>query len=76
MAHKRGNPNWGKPAPTVPAAVVETEFEKQLRQMRLNERTCAGSNRLREWCERNKNRVYIPEALLKQWKMSVDNIKD
>jgi len=39
---------------------------------RLNEQTCAASEALHLWCERNKNRCYIPEWLLKQWQVSVD----
>lgn len=30
------------------------------------------SRELRIWCERNRNRVYIPEWLLKKWDMTVD----
>ena len=69
-ARKRGNPNWGKPIERVPA--VPTEFEEQVHKLRLNELTCATSEKLKQWCERNKDRCYIPESLLKQWGMSVD----
>lgn len=71
MAHRRGNPNWGKAAPNICLPTV-TEFEKQVRQLRLNERNFVRSNELRQWCEQNKNRSYIPEWLLKHWKISVD----
>jgi len=27
---------------------------------------------LKQWCERNKDRCYIPEWLLKRWGMFVD----
>jgi hypothetical protein len=46
---------------------VPTAFEKQVDKLALNEQTCATSEELRQWCERNKNRSYIPEWLLKQW---------
>ncbi len=72
MTRRRGNPNWGKPIldPHPPSTV--TEFENQVRRLNLDERNCAGSNELRLWCERNKNRSYIPEWLLKHWKIAVD----
>jgi hypothetical protein len=49
-----------------------TEFELQVRRLGLDERTCAKSKELRKWCERNKDRCYIPEWLLQRWKMTVD----
>jgi len=72
MAHRRGNPDWGKPTPLISRSLMMPEFEKQVRQLRLNESNCAGSDELRVWCERNKNRFYVPEWLLKHWKISVD----
>jgi len=72
MVHRRGNPNWGKPTPLISRSVMVTEFEKQVRQLRLTESNCAGSDELRVWCKRNKNRCYVPEWLLEHWKMSVD----
>jgi len=30
------------------------------------------SDRLRTWCEDNKNRFYIPEWLLAEWDIAVD----
>ena len=34
---------------------------------------CESSSReLYAWCGKNKNRVYIPEWLLKEWGMTVD----
>jgi hypothetical protein len=67
---KRGNPNWGKPAQPVPT--MATEFEMQVRQLGLSEQTCADSTELRTWCERNRNRCYVPERLLDVWEMRVD----
>jgi hypothetical protein len=51
---------------------LPTAFEQQVQKLGLNERTCAASKQLREWCERNKEHCYIPEWLLKQWEISVD----
>ncbi len=72
MARKRGNPNWGKPAPYVVRSASPTEFDKQVRRLRLTEQNLANSDRLRMWCKENKNRFYIPEKLLMEWKISVD----
>lgn len=67
---KRGNPNWGKPAQPVPA--FATEFEMQVKQLHLTPGTYVFSAELRNWCERNRNRCYIPEWLLKAWNIPVD----
>jgi hypothetical protein len=34
--------------------------------------TCASSVQLQTWCAQNKNRCYIPEWLLKVWRIEVD----
>ena len=67
---KRGNPNWGQPAQLRPATA--TEFEVQVRQLGLSRQTYADSKELRRWCERNRNRCYIPEWLLAAWGIDVD----
>jgi hypothetical protein len=67
---KRGNPNWGRPIP--PAPVLATEFEVQVRKLRLTVERYASSRELRAWCEQNRNRYYIPEWLLDEWDISVD----
>jgi hypothetical protein len=46
---KRGNPNWGRPIP--PAPVLATEFELQVRKLRLTAETYVSSPELRAWCE-------------------------
>jgi hypothetical protein len=72
MKRRRGNPEWGKPIP--PAPVLLTEFEKQIRQMGLRKHQYAASSELKRWCERNRNRVYVPEWLLREWGMAVEPI--
>ena len=42
------------------------------RLLGLTKRTYAASAQLRGWCERNKNRCYIPEWLLAEWGMTVE----
>ena len=72
---KRGNPNCGRPIPPAPA--LATEFEMQVRQLRLTEEMYVLSDELRGWCEQNRNRVYIPEWLLETWDITVDpNVSD
>jgi hypothetical protein len=69
MARRRGNPNWCSgfmPVPKLPTA-----FEEEVRRLGLNAQTFATSRELRRWCERNKDRCYIPEQLLKIWGISV-----
>ncbi len=69
MPRPRGNPNWGRPGP-VPVAA--TEFELQVRRLGLTKQAYAGSVELRIWCERNRNRCYVPEWLLEAWEMQVE----
>jgi hypothetical protein len=70
MRRKRGNPNWGRPMP--PARVLATEFERQVRTLRLMPETYVFSAELRRWCWQNRNRFYIPEWLLEKWRIAVD----
>lgn len=58
--------------PPVPA--LATEFELQVRHLQLTPDMYASSTKLRTWCEHNKNRIYIPEWLLKEWRIEVDAI--
>jgi hypothetical protein len=67
---KRGNPNWGRPFLPVPA--LPTEFELRARHLQLSVETYTSSRTLRAWCERNRNRLYVPEWLLKEWGITVD----
>ena len=69
---KRGNPNWGKPP--LPSLALVTEFEAQVRRLALLEAEYVSSRELRLWCDRNRNRVYVPEWLLREWGMHVEAI--
>jgi hypothetical protein len=57
----------------VPVLAVPTAFDEQAQKLGLNEQNCVGSEELRHWCKRNKDRCYIPEWLLKRWGISVDS---
>jgi len=67
---KRGNPNWGRPI--APLRALPTEFEIQVRQLELTVETYVYSAELRTWCDRNRNRCYVPEWLLEEWGITVD----
>jgi len=70
LHRRRGNPNWGKPILHTPA--LATEFEAKAQQLGLTKLTYPASVQLRDWCERNKNRCYVPEWLLAEWGMVVE----
>jgi hypothetical protein len=63
-------PNWGRSGPFPPTTA--TEFELQVRQLGLSTQSYADSMELRSWCERNRNRCYVPEWLLDVWRIEVD----
>jgi hypothetical protein len=67
---KRGNPNWGRPIPFVPA--LPTEFELRVKHLHLTAELYTSSRALHGWCERNRNRIYVPEWLLEEWGMIVN----
>lgn len=69
---RRGNPNWGLPPRRFP--VVPTEFEMQVRRIGLTKPEYIASTELKLWCERNRNRIYVPEWLLEAWGMEVESM--
>jgi len=44
----------------------------EVQKLGLTEQSCAASEKLKQWCERNKDRCCIPESLLKRWGILVD----
>jgi hypothetical protein len=68
----RGNPDWGKFPRAIPA--LQTEFEKQVTRLGLAKSEYMYSAELKHWCDRNRNRVYVPEWLLDEWGMTVEAI--
>jgi hypothetical protein len=44
-------------------STMPTAFERKVRKLGLDERTCVGSRALRLWCQENKDRYSIPEWL-------------
>ncbi len=67
---KRGNPNWGHPI--LPGPALPTEFDLLVKHLELTAEMYASSAALRAWCKQNKDRVYIPEWLLKELCIAVD----
>ena len=55
-----------------PAPALATEFELKVRHLRLTPEMYISSRELRTWCKENRNRVYIPEWLLEEWRLTVD----
>jgi hypothetical protein len=51
---------------------VATEFEGVALRLGLTKETYSSSSQLRIWCERNSNRCYVPEWLLKEWEIMPD----
>jgi hypothetical protein len=67
---KRESPNLRLPVQSKPPSA--TEFEMQIAKLGLTKEGCIASRELRNWCERNKNRCYVPEWLLKAWAIAVE----
>jgi hypothetical protein len=67
MERKRGNPNWGKPAPFGLFIPTITEFEHKAREFKLKPDQYLGSQLLHNWVERYRHAHYVPESLLKAW---------
>jgi len=70
ITRKRGNPNWCRAMRPAPARA--TAFEIEVKQVHLMPEAYVFSDQLRSWCERNRNRFYIPEWLLDEWGILVD----
>jgi hypothetical protein len=69
---RHGNLNWGKPPGPLPA--VLTEFEIQVERLGLTTVQFIDSTQLKQWCAHNRNRCYVPEWLLKEWGLTVEDI--
>ena len=70
LNRKRGNLEWGKPLQPLPALL--TAFEVEVARLGLVRSEYSASLELKRWCNRNRNRVYVPEWLLDEWEMHVE----
>jgi hypothetical protein len=71
---RRHNPNWASGGTFTVRRSGPTEFETYASRLGLDERTYASSLELRQWCERNLHRCYVPEWLLAEWGLRVEPI--
>lgn len=69
MPHDYPNAFWGHRCDTTIPVTGLCEFELYTQQLGLREHEYAASLELRKWCDEHKNRCYIPEWLLKLWRM-------
>jgi len=51
---------------------LATEFDLLVKQLELTAEMYTSSASLRAWCKQNKDRVYIPEWLLKELCIAVE----
>ncbi len=58
-------------APAVPPPSIPSAFETRASELGLTAPTYVDSEELRHWCKANRNKLYIPEWLLKIWGMTV-----
>ena len=65
----RGNPDWGKLKPIL---ALPTEFEIEVARLGLRKSQYVASAELKRWCDRHRNRVYVPQLLLAEWGMQVE----
>jgi len=63
----RGNPSWGHLPHRLP--VLPTEFETQVERLGLTKPEYVSSAALKR-----RNRFYVPERLLAEWRMEVEFI--
>lgn len=68
---RKSNIGWARGEPAPPPTKSPSEFERVARTLGLSEVSYSESRELRQWCEENRNRFYIPEWLLKRWGMKV-----
>jgi hypothetical protein len=66
----RGNPNWGKDQSEAPPALCA--FELKVQELGLTPDQLLRSEELRAWAAAHKNTKYIPETLLKAWRLVPD----
>jgi hypothetical protein len=72
MGRRQGNPNWGKPQPAVAENIPPTSFEEIVRNLRLRPAQYVGSQALKDWVRKNRDRKYVPLDLLEAWNLDAD----
>jgi hypothetical protein len=74
VTRKNTNPNWSRGLLIPLRGTQPTAFELQAEHLGLESHDWATSSELRHWCERNGDRVYVPEWLLKAWGIVIDPV--
>ena len=72
MPKRHANSPWASGVSVKLPPAGHSQFERYARKLSLTEQDYANSAELRRWCAANRNRCYIPEWLLKEWKMYVE----
>jgi len=73
MGHKKVNAGWVGCVGYKPVPPAEpTEFDRQVRRLRLAPADYGRSQPLRNWVYQNYQRVYVPERLLERFLIFID----
>ena len=68
MGKQCGNPNWGKPQLAF-ESIGPSEFEVIAKKLSLDPEQYETSSELREWARKYRNSRFVPEKLLKAWRL-------
>jgi hypothetical protein len=71
MSGRNGNSGWSSGARAAVPPAMPTAFDKRVGKLSLTAPAYLESRELREWCEDNCDKCYIPEWLLKAWGIEV-----
>jgi len=72
VSKRRGNPNWGKAGAAIAVNVPPTSFEQIVRKLRLRPPQYLGSQALKDWVRKNRDRKYVPLDLLQAWNLDAE----
>ena len=68
MAHRGGNTSWGKPNLSFEPA-GPTEFDEIVKRLKLQPAQYLESAELRDWARKYRQSRFVPESLLKAWRL-------
>jgi hypothetical protein len=72
VSRRKFNPDWASGKRKPPPPSTPGEFERYAAHLGVSQEHWADSEALRKWCEQNRDRIYVPEWLLKHWGIPVD----
>jgi len=74
MNHRRERTGWSSGGSATVPPSAPTAFELRVSELSLSEPAYySESPELRQWCQVNRNKCYIPEWLLKEWDITVNS---